>query len=171
MTYNKFATLTPRDEEQEFDEDTTSISGNRSFALNTAVQETFAKRKVNTKKNIDMLVKGPRKSCWRLRQEVFRRPACMVDSVNRNRQRCVRQCNIARTRFLTMKFVSQLSPPRGENFQSATGEPSSSLGRPTVFTVHEGRNSRRHGHDSLPCDRAFGLSEEDLSGRSHGGLR
>ena len=41
---------------------------------------------------------GPRKSRWRLRQEFLRRSACMEESANRNRQRCVRQCNIARTR-------------------------------------------------------------------------
>ena len=51
--YNKFATLTPGEEEQEFDEDTTRIVGNCAFALDTAVQETCAKREVN----IDMLVK------------------------------------------------------------------------------------------------------------------
>ena len=45
MTYNKFATLTLREEEQEFDEDLTSTCGNCSFALNTAVQETCAKRR------------------------------------------------------------------------------------------------------------------------------
>ena len=34
----------------------------------------------------------------------------MEESVIRNRQWCVRQCNIARTRsFLTMNFMSQLS--------------------------------------------------------------
>ena len=37
MTYNKFATLTSGEEEQECDEDLTSIGGNCSFALNTAV--------------------------------------------------------------------------------------------------------------------------------------
>ena len=57
MTYNKFTTLTPGEEEQEFDEVSTSNGGSCFFALNTAVQETCAKRKVNTKKNIDMLVK------------------------------------------------------------------------------------------------------------------
>ena len=41
---------------------------------------------------------GPRKSRWRMRQEFLRRSARMEESVNRNRQRCVRQCNIARTR-------------------------------------------------------------------------
>ena len=56
-TCNKFATLTPREEEQEFNEDIRSISGDCSSALNTTVQETCAKRKVNTKNNIDMLVK------------------------------------------------------------------------------------------------------------------
>ena len=56
MTCNKFTTLTPG-EEQEFDEVSTSIGGNCSFALNTAVQETRAKRKVNMKKNMDMPVK------------------------------------------------------------------------------------------------------------------
>ena len=44
MTYNKFTTLTPGEEEQEFDEVLTRIGGNCSFALNTAVQETCAKR-------------------------------------------------------------------------------------------------------------------------------
>ena len=32
-----------------------------------------------------------------------------------------------------------------------------------MATVHEGRNSQRHGHESLPCDKAFGICEEDLS--------
>ena len=43
-THKTFASLTPREEEQEFDEDTRSIGGKR-FALNTAVQETCAKIK------------------------------------------------------------------------------------------------------------------------------
>ena len=81
MTYNKFTTLTPGEEEQEFDE----VFGNSSFALNTAVQETCAKRKVNTKKNIDMLVKVREKSRWRLREEFLRRSACVEESANRNR--------------------------------------------------------------------------------------
>ena len=58
MTYSQFAILTPGEEEQQFEEDITSIGGNSSFALNAAVQETCAKSKVKTKKkNIDMLVK------------------------------------------------------------------------------------------------------------------
>ena len=59
---------------------------------------------------------------------------------------------------------------RGENFQSATEEPIPNLGRLAVATV-QGRNSQRHGHESFPCDKAFGFCEEDVSGRSHGGLR
>ena len=96
MTYNKFTTSTPGVEEQEFDEVLTSIGGTCSFALNTAVQETCAKREVNTKKNIDMLVKvreSPVAGCANNSTD-----AQLEESVNRNRQRCVRQCNIARTR-------------------------------------------------------------------------
>ena len=74
MTHNKFATLTlGEEEEQELHGDIPSIGGNCSCALNTAVQETRAKRKVNTKKNIDNAREGSRRSCWRLRQEFFRR--------------------------------------------------------------------------------------------------
>ena len=57
MTCNKFTTLTLGEEEQEFDEVFTSVGGNCCCALYTAVQETGAKRKVHTKRNIDMLVK------------------------------------------------------------------------------------------------------------------
>ena len=52
MTYNKFTTLTLGEEEQEFDDVLASIGGNCSCALNTAVQETCAKRKVKTKRDI-----------------------------------------------------------------------------------------------------------------------
>ena len=45
MNYNKFATLTPGEEEQEVDEDIRSIGGYCSFALNTAVQGTCAKER------------------------------------------------------------------------------------------------------------------------------
>ena len=57
MTYNKFTTSTPERRSRSSTMFLTSIGGTCSFALNTAVQETCAKRKVNTKKNIDMLVK------------------------------------------------------------------------------------------------------------------
>ena len=56
-TRARFATRRQEKSEQEFDEDIRSISGNCSSALNTTVQETCAKRNVNTKKNIDRLVK------------------------------------------------------------------------------------------------------------------
>ena len=57
LTCNKFATLMLGEEEHEFDEDVRGIGGNCSFASNTAVQRTRAKTKVNTKNNIDILVK------------------------------------------------------------------------------------------------------------------
>ena len=86
MTYNKFATLTSGEDEQECDEDLTSIGGNCSFALNTAVQETCAKIKVNTKKNIDMLVKireSPVGGCAKNSsdaQPAWRRVSIAIDS-------------------------------------------------------------------------------------------
>ena len=97
MTYNKFTTLTPGEEEQKFDEVLASIGGSCSCALNAAVQETCAKRKVKTKRNIDMLVKvreSPVGGCVKNSSDA--QPAWR--RVSRNRQRCVRQCHIARTR-------------------------------------------------------------------------
>ena len=86
MTYNKFATLTSGEEEQECDEDLSSVGGNCSFALNTTVQETCANRKVNTKKNIDMLVKireSPFGGCAKNSsdaQPAWRRVSIAIDS-------------------------------------------------------------------------------------------
>ena len=96
MTYNKFTTLTPGEEEQEFDEVSTSIGGNCFLALNTAVKETYAKRKVNTKKNIDMLVKVRKSHVG----------GCAKNSPDENRQNT----------FLTMKFMSQLNPGAVKTF-------------------------------------------------------
>ena len=44
MTYNKFTTLTPGEEEQEFDEVLPIIGGNFSCALNTVVQHVPKER-------------------------------------------------------------------------------------------------------------------------------
>ena len=128
MTHNKFATLTrEEEEEQEFGEEIPSIGGNCSFALNTAVQETRAKRKVNTKKNIDMLVKvreslvggcaknsSDAKSAWR-------RVSIAIDSGS---------CDSVISPEHVPDHEEQESEEswRGENFQSATGEPILSLG-------------------------------------------
>ena len=127
MTYNKFATLTSGREEQECDEDLTSIGGNCSFALNTAVQETCAKRKENTKKNIDMLVKireSPVGGCAKNSsdaQRAWRRVSIAIDSG---------ACDsvISPEHVPDHEVHESAESRRGENFQSATGEPIPNLG-------------------------------------------
>ena len=105
-TQNKFATLTPREDEPELDEDKTGIGGSRFFALDTAVQETCAKRKVDTKKNIDMLVKvreSPVGGCAKNSSDAqpsWRR----VSTANRQNT------------FLTMKFMNHSNPGAVKTF-------------------------------------------------------
>ena len=155
-TCNKFATLTPREEEQEFNEDIRSISGNCSSALNTTVQETSANQNLNTKKNIDMLAKvreGPVGSCAKNSfdaQLAWRRVAIAIDSG---------VCDSVTwpEHVLDHEVHESVESQRGENFQSATGEPMLCVRRPTVAHVHEGRTSLRHGHESFACDKALGL--------------
>ena len=77
MTNNKFTTLTLGEEEQEFDEVSTSIGGNCSFALSTAVQETCAKKKGKHEEEHRHAREGLGMFRWRLRQEFLRRSACM----------------------------------------------------------------------------------------------
>ena len=92
--------LTPGQEEPELDEDKTDIRGSRSFALNTTVQETCAKRKVDTKKNIDMLVKvreSPVGGCAKNSSDALQGAWRRVSSANRQNT------------FLTMKFMNHLN--------------------------------------------------------------
>ena len=69
-----------------------------------------------------------------------------------------------------MKFMRQLNPGAVKTF-NLPPESQFLIWRPAVATLHEGRNGQRHGHESFSCVKAFGLCEEDPSGRSHGGLR
>ena len=139
MAYNKFATLTPGEEEQEFDEDFSSIGGNCSFALNTAVQETCAKRKLNTKKNIDILVKvreSPVGGCVKNSfdaQPAWRRVSFAIDSG---------ACDsvISPEHVPDHEVHESVESRRGENFQSATGEPIPNLGDLRLpLYIREGR--------------------------------
>ena len=119
MTYNKFTTLTPGEEEQEFDDVLASVGGNCSCALNTAVQETCAKRKVKTRRNIDMLVKvreSPVGGCVKKSsdaQPAWRRVSIAIDSG---------ACDSVKTPEHVPEHGVQESVEsrRGENFQSAT---------------------------------------------------
>ena len=134
-----FATLTPGEEEQEFDEDITSIGGSCSGALNTAVQETCAKRKVNTKMNIDMLVKVRESSvggCAKNSsdaQPAWRKVSIAIDSG---------ACDsvISPEHVPDREVHGSVESRRGENFQSATGEPIPNLGDPRLpLCMREGR--------------------------------
>ena len=87
VTYNKLAALTY---EKEHSEDERSVGGNSLLALITAVQETRAESKVNTRKNTDKLQKVqeiPVGGCAKNSSDAL--SACMEESVNHNRQRCV----------------------------------------------------------------------------------
>ena len=125
-THNKFATLTLGEEEQEFDEDVTSIGGNCSVALNTAAQEICAKRKVNTK-NFDMLVMVRESlvgSCTKTSSDA--QLAWMKVSIAIDSGAC--DCVISPKRVLDHEVHEPVEPWRGENFQSATREPTPNLG-------------------------------------------
>ena len=166
---NKFATLTPEEEEQEFDEDMTSICGNCSFALNTAVQETCAKRKVNTKKNVDMFVKvrespvGGSARNSSDAQLAWRRVSIAIDSG---------ACDsvISPEHVPDHEVHYSVESRRGENFQSATGEPIPNWGD-LRLPLYMREGTIRSMVMCFPCDKAFGLREEDPSSRSHGGLQ
>ena len=127
VTNNKFVTLTLGEEEQEFNEVSTINGGNCSFAMNTAVQETCAKRKVNTKKNIDMLVKVRESyvgSCAKNSsdaQPAWRRVSIAIDSG---------ACDsvISPEHVPDHEVHESVESPCGENFQSVTGEPKLDLG-------------------------------------------
>ena len=105
----------------------TSICGNCSFALNTAVQETSAKRKVNTKKNIDMLVKfrespvgcSARNSSDA--QLAWRRVSIAIDS-----GACDRAISPENVPYHEVHY--SVESRRGEYFQTASGEPTPNLG-------------------------------------------
>ena len=114
--------LTPGEEEQEFDEDIRSIEGNCSFALNSAVQETCAKRKVNAKKNIDMLVKVRKSPVGGCAKNSFdAQPAWRTVSIAIDSGACD---NVTSPEHVPdHKVHESLETQRGENFQSATGEP------------------------------------------------
>ena len=92
--------LAPREDELELDEDKTGIGGNCSFALNTEVQETCANRKVNVKKNIDMLVK------------VRESPVGGCAKNSSDAQPAWRRVSTAKRQntFLTMKFMNHINP-------------------------------------------------------------
>ena len=122
MIYNKFATLTSGEEEQEFDEDMISIGCNCSFALNTAVQETLAKRRVNTKKNIDMLVKvreslvGGCAKNFSDAQHAWRRVTVAIDS-------CACDSVMSAEHIPDHEVHESVESRRGENFKFNLGDP------------------------------------------------
>ena len=111
---------------------------------------------MNTKKNIDMLVKvrenlvgGCAKNSSDA-QLAWRRVAIAID--------CGVCDSVTWPEHVPDHEVHEsVESQRGEKFQSATGEPIRCVRRPTVATVHEGRTSLRHGHESFACDRASGL--------------
>ena len=123
--------MTLEEEEQEFDEDMTTIGGNCSFALDTAVQETCAKRKVNAKKNIDMLVKfreslvGGSARNSSDAQLAWRRVSIAIDS-----GAC--DCAISPEHVPDHEVHYSVESRRGENFQTASGEPTPDLGYPQL---------------------------------------
>ena len=119
MTFNKFATLT-LGEEQDFDEDIRRIGGNCSFALNTAVQETCAKKEVITKENIDMLVK--------VRESLV--GGCAKNSSDMSFAIDSGACDsvISPEHVFDHEVHESVESWCGEVFQSATGEPIANLG-------------------------------------------
>ena len=88
MTYNKFTTLTPGEKG----------AGSLLLRIEYSSPGDLCQKKGKRQEKHRHAREGPRKSCWWLRQEFFRRSACMGEGGNRNRQGCVRQCDIARTR-------------------------------------------------------------------------
>ena len=64
-----------------------------------------------------------------------------------------------------------LKSRRGENFQSATGEPIPNLGDLRLPLYMREGTVRGMVMKASIVTKFFGLCEEDLSGRSHGGLR
>ena len=115
MTYNKFTTLTPGEE------------GRSSTKFYQVSQETCAKRKVNTKRNIDMLVKvreSPVGGCAKNSSEAQparRRVSIAIDSG-------AGDSVISPEHVPDHEVHESLESRRGENFQSATREPIPNLG-------------------------------------------
>ena len=110
-TFNKVTTWTPGVEEPELDEDKTSVDDYNSPG-------DLCQKKDKHEEEHRHAREGPRKSCWRLRQEFFRRYACMEESVNRKSPEHVPD----------HEFHESLKSRRSENFQSATGESIPNLG-------------------------------------------
>ena len=114
MTSSTFATLTHEGEEQVLDEDERSVGGDGHLALNTAGQATVAKRKVNTRKNIDLLVKVQKVLLWRTVSTAIDSGAC--DTV------------ISTEHVPDHEVHESVESWLGENFHSATREPIPDLG-------------------------------------------